>query len=60
MLILNATMKLLKKSVVDKKTAVIFAVVLLGSLMLNISPVWFVVLAAFAGIWLKNREVRGK
>lgn len=59
-LILNATMKLLKKSVVDKKTAVIFVVVLLGSLMLNVSPVWFVVLAAFAGIWLKNREVRGK
>lgn len=58
-LIFNAVMKLRKKSVVDKKTAVICVVVLLGSLMLNLSPVWFVILAAAAGILLKNGEVKG-
>ena len=58
-LILNATLKLLKKSVVDGRTAVIFAAVLVGSLVLDISPVWFVVVAAFIGILLKNGEVKG-
>lgn len=58
-LIFNAVMKLRKKSVVDKKTAVICVVVLLGSLMLNLSPVWFVILSAVAGILLKNGEVKG-
>ena len=57
-LIFNAVMKLLKKSVVDKRTAVIFALVLLGGLFLKLSPVWFVVGAALAGIVLKNLEVR--
>ena len=58
-LIFNAVMKLRKKSVVDKKTAVICVAVLLGSLVLNLSPVWFVILAAAAGILLKNGEVKG-
>jgi len=57
-LIFNAVRKLLKKAVVDKATAVIFVVVLLGSVFLDLSPVWFVVLAAFAGILLKNWEVK--
>jgi chromate transporter len=57
-LIFNATVKLLKKAVVDKRTAVIFVLVLLGSVFLNISPVWFVLLAAAVGIALKNLEVR--
>lgn len=57
-LIFNATVKLLKKSVIDKRTAVIFALVLLGGVFLNISPVWFVILAALAGIVLKNLEVK--
>lgn len=55
-LILNAVLKLLKKSVVDKRTAAIFALVLLGSMFLNISPVWFVFISAFVGIVLKNIE----
>lgn len=59
-LIFNATVKLLKKSVVDKRTAVIFLLVLAGGVFLNISPVWFVILAALAGIVLKNLEVKGK
>ena len=57
-LIFNATVKLLKKAVVDKRTAVIFFLVLAGSVFLNVSPVWFVVLAALAGIVLKNLEVK--
>lgn len=57
-LILNAVLKLLKKSVVDKRTAVIFVIVLLGSMLLSISPVWFVLLSALSGIVLKNLEGR--
>ncbi len=57
-LIFNAVVKLLKKSVVDKRTAAIFLVVLAGGVFLNLSPVWFVVAAALAGILLKNLEVR--
>ena len=59
-LIFNAVMKLLKKSVVDKRTAAIFAVVLVGSVFLRISPAWFVIAAAVTGILLKNLEVKGK
>lgn len=57
-LIFNATVKLLKKAVVDKRTSVIFVLVLVGSVFLNVSPVWFVILAALAGIVLKNLEVK--
>ena len=57
-LILNAVLKLLKKSVVDKRTAVIFVIVLLGNMLLSVSPVWFVLLSAMSGIVLKNLERR--
>ena len=57
-LIFNAVLKLLKKSVVDKRTATIFLIVMAGSLFLHISPVWFVVVSAVAGILLKNLEGR--
>ena len=57
-LIFNATGKLLKKSVVDKRTAVIFVLVLAASVFLSVSPVWFVLLAALAGIILKNLEAK--
>ena len=57
-LILNAVLKLLKKSVVDKRTAAIFALVLLGGVFLKVSPVWFVVAAAAAGVILKGLEAR--
>ena len=57
-LILNAVLKLLKKSVVDKRTAVIFALVLLGSMLLSVSPVWFVLLSVLSGIVLKALEGR--
>jgi len=53
-LILNAVMKLLKKAVIDVPTAVIFAVVALGSYFTSLSPVAFVLVAAAAGIALKS------
>ena len=59
-LIFNAVMKLLKKSVVDKRTAVIFILVMLGSVFSGVSPIWFVIISAFAGILLKNLEVKTK
>ena len=59
-LIFNAVMKLLKKSVVDKRTAVIFILVMLGSVFSGVSPIWFVIISAFAGIFLKNLEVKTK
>ena len=55
-LIFNAVVKLLKKSVIDKRTFAIFLLVMVGSGLLNLSPVWFVLLAALAGIVLKNLE----
>ena len=59
-LIFNAVVKLLKTSVVDRRTAVIFVVVLVGGVLLDLSPAWFVIAAAVAGILLKNLEVKGK
>ena len=59
-LIFNAVVKLLKKSVVDKRTAGIFLVVLAGGVFLDISPAWFVIAAAVVDIILKNLEVKGK
>ena len=53
-LILNAVIKLLKKAVLDVPTAVIFLAVALGSYFTPLSPVIFVLLAAVAGIVLKN------
>lgn len=52
-LILNAVVKLGKKSIVNIATFIIFLAVAIGSLLLDISPVIFVVLAAFTGILLK-------
>ena len=53
-LIFNAVFKLWKKSVVDKITGGIFLLVLVASLLTELSPVWFVLLAAAAGILTKN------
>ena len=52
-LITNAVVKLFKKAVVDVPPMVIFLAVCLGSILLDVSPVIFVVIAAFAGIILK-------
>ena len=55
-LIFNAVMKLWKKSVVDKATLVIFALVFLGSTLLNLSPVLYVLVAGVAGVIVKKWE----
>lgn len=57
-LILNAVVKLWKKSVVDWKTLAIFIVVFGGSVILDISPVLYVIAAAVAGIIVKELEAR--
>lgn len=57
-LILNAVVKLWKKSVVDWKTFLIFLLVFAGSAFLNISPVLYVLAAALAGIVIKELEAR--
>ena len=57
-LILNAVVKLWKKSVVDWKTLVIFAAVFAGSVFLSVSPVVYVVIAALAGIAVKELEAK--
>ena len=56
-LIFNAVLKLLKKSVIDKPTLAVFLVVFAGSAFFNLSPILFVILAAVAGILLKNKEL---
>ena len=53
-LILNAVIKLLKSSVIDKATLVIYVVVAVGSILTSLSPIVFVLLAAVAGILLQN------
>lgn len=59
-LVFNTMLKLVKKAVIDKATAVIFALVLLGASFINVTPALFVILAAFAGILLKNLEAHKK
>ena len=53
-LILNAVIKLSKKSIVSISTFIIFLLVTLTSLLTDLSPVIFVILAALAGIVLKT------
>lgn len=53
-LIINAVVKLYKKAVVDKPTLIIFLTVALGSTLMNVSPVIFVLMAAVTGILLKT------
>lgn len=55
-LIFNSVVKLSKSSVVDRLTALIFILVLAGSFLIDISPVFFVLAAAVVGIIAKNKE----
>lgn len=59
-LIFNAVLKLWKKSVVDGPTMVIFLLVVIGSVLTDLSPIVFVILAGVAGVFLKNKEVQAK
>ena len=60
-LILNAVIKLAKKAVVDKVTLAICLLVLIGAVLLDVSPVIFVLAAGLIGVivqvWMK-KEVR--
>ncbi len=53
-LILNAIIKLWKKAVIDLPTLIIFLVVAIGSVFTSISPVFYVIGAAVAGIIIQN------
>ena len=55
-LIFNAVVKLWKKSVVDKKTLVIFLLVFAGSTLLDLSPVLWVLASGAAGLLIKKWE----
>ncbi len=59
-LIINAVVKLLKKSVIDWKTLIIFLIVTLGSFLTDLSPVIFILIAAVLGIAIKVIEGRKK
>ncbi len=50
--IFNAVVKLAKKAILDIWTVLIFVAVFLGSILTDLSPILFVVLAAVAGILL--------
>ena len=54
-LIFNAVLKLWKKSVVDKATAVICVLILVGSVFTELSPILFVIVAGVLGVILKSR-----
>lgn len=54
MLILNTAIKLLKTSIIDIKTLIIFVLVLGFSIFTNISPVLFIIIAGISGIVLKG------
>ena len=55
-LVLNAALKIVKKSLVDVWTAVMFAVVLVLSYLTNVSPAVFVLVAGVCGVLLKGGE----
>ena len=57
-LVFNAVVKLWKKAVVDKKTLIIFLIVLIGNFAFDVAPTIFVIFAAVAGILLKSKEVK--
>ncbi len=59
-LIINAVIKLWKKTVVDKATLVIFVLVFAAAVFTELSPVVFVVLAALAGVVIKGMEAKSK
>ena len=52
--IFNAVVKLLKKAVIDKWTAALFAAVFILGMVLDVSPVVFVLLSGAAGIALQS------
>ena len=58
-LIFNAVLKLWKKSVVDRWTLGIYVLILLLAIVLDCSPVLFVIAAALCGVVLKTLSGKG-
>lgn len=56
--ILNAVLKLWKSAVVDAWTFVVFALVFVGSIFMDLSPVLYVIVAGIVGIALSMLGVR--
>ena len=59
-LIFNSVAKLYKKAIVDKASFLLFIAVFILSVLLDVSPVVFVIICAFAGIAITRLGVRGK
>ena len=57
-LIFNSVIKLFSKAIIDAKTLCVYVLVLAGAVLLNVSPVVFVVLAGIAGIMLRDAKAR--
>ena len=57
-LIFNTVLKLARKAIVDWKTVVIFLIIVVGSLLTDLSPVVFVLFAALCGIVIKGLEAK--
>ncbi len=55
-LVFNAVLKLGKSAIKDSPSMIIFLIVFLGSSLLDVSPVIFVILAAIAGILLRVKK----
>lgn len=49
-LIFNAVLKLGKKAIIDKFTATLYGLILVGAIVTDLSPVTFVLIAALLGI----------
>ena len=55
-LIFNAVRNMYKGAVIDRISASIFVIVLLLAAVMDISPIWFVVIAGIIGMLLKGRK----
>ena len=55
-LVFNAILKLLKKSVVDKPTLALYVAVALLAICTDLSPIWFVLAAGLAGVLIQSRK----
>lgn len=58
--ILNAVIKLWKSAIIDILTFLLFALVFVGSVFLNLSPILYVIVAGAAGLLLTVLGVRKK
>lgn len=59
-LIINALIKLVNKSVIDIYTTAIFVFVTIGSIFTNLSPVVFVIISSILGIMIANFKGKGE